>query len=115
MAIKRSKAPPGTLVTLEHSSRVLRDYPWGDPHVRKVARCGCRRSTIKRRAIAPFATAFSPMAARPTGCDQSFALDTIFKVPPGADCDQLLAAMRGHVLAKGRLVGSYQQTIQPPK
>jgi len=37
MAIKRSKAPPGTLVTLEHSSRVLRDYPWGDPHVRKVA------------------------------------------------------------------------------
>ena len=37
MAIKRSKAPPGTLVTLEHSSRVLRDNPWGDPHVRRVA------------------------------------------------------------------------------
>ncbi|MBC8108107.1 MAG: enterochelin esterase [Anaerolineae bacterium] len=37
MAIKRSKAPAGTLVHLEHQSRVLRDNPWGDPHVRKLA------------------------------------------------------------------------------
>ena len=37
MAIKRSKAPAGTVVVLEHQSRVLRDNPWGDPHVRKLA------------------------------------------------------------------------------
>ena len=37
MAIKRSKAPAGTVVILEHQSRVLRDNPWGDPHVRKLA------------------------------------------------------------------------------
>ena len=37
MAIKRSKAPTGTVVILEHQSRVLRDNPWGDPHVRKLA------------------------------------------------------------------------------
>ncbi len=37
MAIKRSKARPGTLVTLEHVSRLLHDNPWGDPHVRKLA------------------------------------------------------------------------------
>ena len=37
MAIKRSKAPAGTLVVLEHHSRVLRDNPWGDPSVRKLA------------------------------------------------------------------------------
>ena len=37
MAIKRSKAPTGTVVILEHDSRVLRDNPWADPHVRKVA------------------------------------------------------------------------------
>src|SRR5688500_16101327 len=37
MAIKRSKAPTGTVVILEHDSRVLRDNPWADPHARKVA------------------------------------------------------------------------------
>ena len=37
MAIKRSKAPTGTVVILEHQSRVLRDNAWGDPHVRKLA------------------------------------------------------------------------------
>ena len=37
MALKRSKGAPGTLLILEHTSRVLRDNPWGDPHVRKLA------------------------------------------------------------------------------
>jgi len=36
-------------------------------------------------------------------------------VPAGSDRDQLLAAARGHVIAKGHLVGRYQQTVQPPK
>src|SRR5205085_1769701 len=31
--LKRSKAPAGTVVVLEHSSQVLKDNPWGDPHV----------------------------------------------------------------------------------
>jgi hypothetical protein len=37
MALKRSKATSGTVVVLEHTSRVLRDNPWRDPHVRKLA------------------------------------------------------------------------------
>ena len=37
MALKRPKGPAGTLVVLEHDSRILKDNPLGDPHVRKVA------------------------------------------------------------------------------
>jgi Raf kinase inhibitor-like YbhB/YbcL family protein len=44
---------------------------------------------------------------------QVFALDTMLDVPPGAERDQLLGAMSGHVLAAGEIVGTYQQT-QPP-
>jgi Raf kinase inhibitor-like YbhB/YbcL family protein len=46
---------------------------------------------------------------------QVFALDTMLDVPFGADRDELLAAMRGHVLAKGALVGRYAQKVEPPK
>ena len=46
---------------------------------------------------------------------QVFALDTLLEVPPGADRDQLLAAMRGRVLAKGELVGTFQQLTKPLK
>ena len=35
--IKRPKGPAGTLVVLEHTSRILEDNPLGDPHVRKLA------------------------------------------------------------------------------
>lgn len=44
---------------------------------------------------------------------QVFALDTVLALPFGADRDQLLQAMRGHVLAKGEVVGRYQQ-VRPP-
>jgi S-formylglutathione hydrolase FrmB len=37
MALKRPRWDEGTLVTLEHVSRVLRDNPLGDPHVRRLA------------------------------------------------------------------------------
>src|SRR5687768_13040177 len=37
MALKRPKGPAGTLVVLEHASKILKDNPLGDPHVRKVA------------------------------------------------------------------------------
>ncbi|MEO8716746.1 MAG: alpha/beta hydrolase-fold protein [Burkholderiales bacterium] len=36
MALKRPKGPPGTLVVLEHHSRILKGNPLGDPHVRKL-------------------------------------------------------------------------------
>ena len=37
MALKRPQGPAGTLVVLEHTSKILKDNPLGDPHVRKVA------------------------------------------------------------------------------
>lgn len=46
---------------------------------------------------------------------QVLALDALLDIPPTADRDELLAAVAGHVLAKGDLVGLYQQTIEPPK
>jgi enterochelin esterase-like enzyme len=36
MALKRPKGPAGTLVTLEHESKILKGNPLGDPHVRKL-------------------------------------------------------------------------------
>jgi Raf kinase inhibitor-like YbhB/YbcL family protein len=46
---------------------------------------------------------------------QVFALDTMLSVPAGADRDTLIAAMKGHVLGKSELVGTYVQTIAPLK
>ncbi|MEH6665579.1 MAG: YbhB/YbcL family Raf kinase inhibitor-like protein, partial [Brevundimonas sp.] len=46
---------------------------------------------------------------------QIFALDRMLDVPPGADRDRVLEAMRDHVLAEGVLVGRYQQTDAPLK
>ncbi len=46
---------------------------------------------------------------------QLFALDTMLNADPGATRDQVLAAMDGHVLAKGRLIGTYQQVQAPLK
>lgn len=46
---------------------------------------------------------------------QVFALDAPLELPPGSDRDALLAAMEGHVLAKGELVGTYDQTDAPLK
>ena len=46
---------------------------------------------------------------------QVFALDTMLNVPFGADRDQLLEAMKGHVVGKGVVMGRYAQTIKPPR
>lgn len=46
---------------------------------------------------------------------QLFALDTTLSTPPGADRTQLLAAMKGHVIAKGEIVGLYAQKVAPLK
>lgn len=40
---------------------------------------------------------------------QVFALDTELELPPGSDREALLEAMQGHVVAHGRLVGSFQR------
>ena len=37
MALKRPVGPPGTLVIVEHDSKILRGNALGDPHVRKLA------------------------------------------------------------------------------
>ncbi len=46
---------------------------------------------------------------------QVLALDTMLELPPGSDRDKVLAAAKGHVIGKGELVGTYQQTVAPPK
>ena len=46
---------------------------------------------------------------------QVLALDKVLSVPAGADRDTLLASVEGHVLAKGELIGTYAQTVKPPK
>lgn len=46
---------------------------------------------------------------------QVFALDSQLDVAPGMERDDVLKAMSGHVLAAGELVGTYQQTMDPPK
>jgi Raf kinase inhibitor-like YbhB/YbcL family protein len=46
---------------------------------------------------------------------QVLALDTVLSLEPGSDRDQVLQAAQGHVIAKGQLVGRYQQTIEPLK
>jgi hypothetical protein len=37
MALKRRRGSPGTLIVLEHTSKILKDNPLGDPNVRKLA------------------------------------------------------------------------------
>jgi Raf kinase inhibitor-like YbhB/YbcL family protein len=46
---------------------------------------------------------------------QILALDTLLQLPLGATRDDVLAAIKGHVLGKGELVGTYRQEIKPPK
>lgn len=46
---------------------------------------------------------------------QIFAVDALLDIPPGSDREVLLTALQGHVLAKGELVGLYQQTQEPLK
>ena len=36
MALKRPPGPSGTLLVLEHTSKILKGNPLGDPHVRKL-------------------------------------------------------------------------------
>ena len=46
---------------------------------------------------------------------QVFALDIPLDILPGANRETVLAAMQGHVLAKGGIIGTYQQTDAPLK
>ena len=40
---------------------------------------------------------------------QIFALDKLLDLPPAPDREQLLASMRGHVLAAGEIVGTFRR------
>lgn len=46
---------------------------------------------------------------------QLLALDTLLQLPLGASRDDVLAAAKGHVIAKGELVGTYRHEVKPPK
>jgi Raf kinase inhibitor-like YbhB/YbcL family protein len=46
---------------------------------------------------------------------QIVALDSLLELPPTSDRDALMAAMSGHVIGKGEMVGLYSQKIEPPK
>jgi Raf kinase inhibitor-like YbhB/YbcL family protein len=46
---------------------------------------------------------------------QVLALDSVLALPFGSDRDDLLAAVKGHVLAKGVLSGQFQQKTEPLK
>src|SRR6266480_2985802 len=75
MALKRPRWKPGTVVTLEHASSVLKDNPLGDPHVRRLALwlppqydAGAGRGRGRRFPVLPIALEFTywlpPSAAR---------------------------------------------------
>jgi Raf kinase inhibitor-like YbhB/YbcL family protein len=44
---------------------------------------------------------------------QVFALDGMLAAPPGGDRDAMLTQMKGHVIAKGEIVGLYSQASNP--
>jgi len=46
---------------------------------------------------------------------QVLALDKMLDLPPKSDRDALLAAVAGHVIGKGEIVGRYQQKVDPAK
>jgi Raf kinase inhibitor-like YbhB/YbcL family protein len=46
---------------------------------------------------------------------QILALDALLQLPLGASRDDVLAAVKGRVIAKGELVGTYRQEVKPPK
>jgi Raf kinase inhibitor-like YbhB/YbcL family protein len=46
---------------------------------------------------------------------QILALDTVLSLQPGSDRDQVLQAAKDHVIAKGQLIGRFQQTVAPLK
>lgn len=46
---------------------------------------------------------------------QILALDVVLDLKIGSNRDDVLASARGHVIGKGELVGTFQQTVKPPK
>lgn len=46
---------------------------------------------------------------------QVFAIDRSLGLPPGADRDQVLSAIEGHVVASGQLVTTFKRLDRPAK
>jgi Raf kinase inhibitor-like YbhB/YbcL family protein len=46
---------------------------------------------------------------------QLFALDNTLDIAAGSDRDTVLSAATGHVLATAEWIGTYQQTVEPPR
>lgn len=46
---------------------------------------------------------------------QLLALDTLLDLKPGANRDEVLKAVEGHVIGTGEVIGTYQQTVPPLK
>ena len=64
------------------------------------------RTTSKRRATAAPA---HPLAPTNTNRFTLYALDAELEMAAGATREQVLAAVRGHILARGQLTGTYQR------
>ena len=45
-------------------------------------------------------------------CFKVYALNATLEVEPGLDKKQLLAAMKGHIIAQGDIAGTYQRTLR---
>ena len=72
MALKRPAWKPGTLVLLEHDSKILRNNALRDPHVRD-------RAAVVARAVVRVAG--NAVAQRPPGADAPDSLPGVSSTP----------------------------------
>jgi Raf kinase inhibitor-like YbhB/YbcL family protein len=88
--------------------------PEGLPGGPRLANPEGMRQGLNDRGSAAY---FGPRPPAGTGVHhyhvQVFALDTLLDIDPRADRNALVGAMEGHVLGRGRLVGTYEATAAP--
>ena len=74
---------------------------------------GMRHGVTQRGTLGWFGPR-PPVGSRPHGYHlQVFALDQELDLLPGATREELVSAMAGHMLAKGEVVGTYAQAVEP--
>lgn len=90
--------------------------PEGVPTLTQLPDYGMTRQGRNTRGSIGYFGPRPPIADKPHRYHfQLLALDTMLNILPGSDRETLLAAMRGHVLAKGEVIGTYRQATRPPK